>query len=91
MKSVLRSGFTPNLDEFSKWIEQDEKHFRPNGELVHTFTRCGKTMEIYIADAIKVPHFADYVRRMEQFLLFYVDAASFLDCEDDDKWKFFVM
>jgi histone acetyltransferase 1 len=50
-----------------------------------------KSYEIYVADAVSVPGFKDYVKKMETFILFFIDAASFLDCEDDDKWQFFTL
>jgi histone acetyltransferase 1 len=48
-----------------------------------------KTFVIYACD-ISDPKFLVYVNRMEEFLLWFVDAASFID-QQDEKWKFFVM
>ena len=47
------------------------------------------TFDIYMADA-STPGFLDYHERMQMFLLWYIDAASFIDT-DDEKWQYFVM
>ena len=52
-------------------------------------TLTEKTFEIYNCDATD-PKFKSYLDRMQQFLLWFVDAASFIDI-NDEKWKFFVM
>lgn len=48
-----------------------------------------KTYEIYVADG-KVSKFPEYLRNMESFILWFIDAASTLDPEDE-RWKFYVM
>ncbi|CAG7819872.1 unnamed protein product [Allacma fusca] len=48
-----------------------------------------KTFVIYACE-ISDPKFLAYVIKMEEFLLWFVDAASFID-QQDEKWKFFVM
>lgn len=48
-----------------------------------------KTFEIYLCD-ITTPKFKEYLHKMESFILWFIDAASFLD-SDDERWKFFVM
>jgi len=37
-----------------------------------------------------VPGFKDYHERLQTFVLWYIDAASFIDL-DDDKWKFYLI
>jgi histone acetyltransferase 1 len=119
MNQVLRGGYTQNFDEFSGFLEKEEKDFKPFGELVHNFTTqfipnknkpkdekepkmngvsttngysssIEKCFEIYLVDA-KTPKFIEYLKRMETFLLFFIDAGSYTDCEGDDKWKFFTL
>lgn len=48
-----------------------------------------KTYEIYSCD-ITVPKFKEYLLKMETFILWFIDAASFVD-PDDERWKFYVM
>ena len=45
--------------------------------------------EIYFCDVL-APGYRDYHERIQPFLLFYVDAASYID-SDDDKWNFYTM
>jgi len=45
--------------------------------------------EVYFND-ISVPGFREYHERLQPFLLFYVDAASYID-SDDDKWTYYTM
>ena len=52
-------------------------------------TLSEKTFEIYNCDATN-PKFKSYLERMQQFLLWFVDAATFIDI-NDEKWKLFVM
>lgn len=48
-----------------------------------------KTYEIYSCD-VTVPHFKDYLVKMETFIYWFIDAASFVET-DDERWKFFVL
>ena len=36
------------------------------------------------------PGFREYHEKMQTFLLWFIDAASFIDV-DDDKWEYFIM
>jgi histone acetyltransferase 1 len=47
------------------------------------------TFEIYTCSSA-TPKFGTYLKRMEAFVLWFIDAASFID-PDDEKWIFFVM
>ena len=48
-----------------------------------------RTFELYKTD-IEAPGFRDYHERVQPFLLFYVDAASYIDV-DDEKWSYFLL
>ena len=39
---------------------------------------------------IEEPDFLSYHERLQTFLLWYVDAASFISI-DDDRWRFYLM
>jgi histone acetyltransferase 1 len=58
---------------------------------IHSNGACPskKTFEIFACD-ITTPKFSDYLPKMELFLKWYIDAATFIDA-DDEKWKFFIM
>lgn len=72
----------------------EEKNVSTNGHDSHVKNMNGasvlpKTYEIYACD-ITVPKFKEYLMKMETFILWFIDAASFVD-PDDERWKFFVM
>ncbi len=88
--------FTNNLDEFSASLSK-ESSFKPYGELVNSFAIDEKTIdsemkryfEIYRTD-LSFPGFNEYHKSMQTFLLWFIDAASYID-EDDDRWDFFTI
>lgn len=93
MKDVLPPGCQTNLDEFVSLLRSDGK-FSPHGNLVHCYERNTtegntKTFEVF-NPKISDPGFRQYHERMQTFLLWYVDAASYIDV-DDDKWEYFTL
>ncbi|KAK4323856.1 hypothetical protein Pmani_005495 [Petrolisthes manimaculis] len=85
-------GYLTNLEDFVASLEKDAS-FRPYGEMTHRFTAATesgeqKTLEVYFCDGT-TPNFLDYHQRFQTFILWYIDAASYIDT-DDDKWRFFV-
>ncbi|XP_065309933.2 histone acetyltransferase type B catalytic subunit isoform X1 [Dermacentor albipictus] len=95
LKTVLEklpSGVHTNIDEFVSILPK-ETTFRPFGELLHSF-KIGKgglsrTFELYSA-GVTTPGFLDYHARMQSFILWFIDAASYID-SDDEKWEYFVL
>ncbi|XP_058803109.1 histone acetyltransferase type B catalytic subunit [Phymastichus coffea] len=81
-----------NIDSFVKALSKDDT-FEPAGELIYSFTidDQGKTrnFEVYKAD-MSYKKFKEYHQHLQTFLLWYVDAASFIDI-DDDQWHYFNM
>ena len=59
------------------------------GELVDTISLEGKTYEVFRC-LESTPRFRDYHERLQAWILFYIDAASFIDI-DDDNWRIFLM
>ena len=47
-----------------------------------------RTFEVYRCSA-STPGFLPYHENFQTFILWYIDAASYIDV-DDDKWRFFV-
>ncbi|CAF4916101.1 unnamed protein product [Pieris macdunnoughi] len=94
IRKVLAPGYFTNLDEFVSALETD-KSFTPHGKLLHSFALESydggekRTFEVYYCETT-TPGFLDYHKRLQTFLLWYVDAASFIDV-DDDQWTFFTM
>ena len=48
-----------------------------------------RQFEVYKCD-IETPGFRDFHSRIQPLLLFYVDAASYIDV-DDDRWMYFLV
>ncbi|KAJ0172243.1 hypothetical protein K1T71_012216 [Dendrolimus kikuchii] len=94
LKKVLAPGYVTNLDQFVLLLKKDES-FTPYGQLLHTFTVTPddgsekRTFEVYYCET-STPGFLAYHERLQTFLLWYVDAASFIDV-DDEQWTFFLV
>jgi len=59
--------------------------------LSHFFVQDGETkhFEVYLADE-SVPGFRDFHARLQPWIMFYIDAASYIDI-DDNNWRFFTL
>ncbi|KAH0539522.1 histone acetyltransferase type B catalytic subunit [Cotesia glomerata] len=93
IKDKLAPQVHDNLDSFIKALTKDDT-FRPAGELIHSFTATDeeektRNFEVYKAD-MTCKGFKEYHQRLQTFLLWYIDAASFIDI-DDDQWHYFNM
>lgn len=88
----LPPGFMTNLDDFLVSLNK-EQSFKPPGELLSTYTvnqgSVEKNFEVYSCK-IEEPGFRSYHECLQTFLLWYVDAASFIDV-DDDRWRFYLI
>jgi len=90
IKILAPGSFTDNKDQFLSYLDSDkEKNFRPMGELVNTITNESKQYEVYKCQE-STPRFRDYHERLQAWIMFYIDAASFIDI-DDDSWRMFLM
>lgn len=88
-------GFESNIDTFVSSLKK-EATFRPFGEKLHSVDitlkeegNIKRTFEIYKCD-MACPNFKKYHERIQTFILWFIDAASFIDI-DDDRWDYFVM
>ncbi|XP_053984696.1 histone acetyltransferase type B catalytic subunit isoform X1 [Hylaeus volcanicus] len=81
-----------SLDAFIKSLKKDDA-FRPHGELLHSFSindeGCTRKFEVYKAD-MTYKGFKEFHQRLQTFILWYIDAANFIDI-DDDRWHYFNM
>ncbi|CAK9809279.1 Histone acetyltransferase type B catalytic subunit [Anthophora plagiata] len=79
-----------NLDKFIESLKKDDT-FRPHGELLNSFSindeDCIRKFEVYKAD-MTYKGFREYHQRLQTFVLWYIDAANFIDI-DDDRWHYF--
>lgn len=92
VSELLTSGcYFTSMDEFCSRLDKDES-FVPFGELVDklTVTEDGKErhFEFYNCDA-KTQGFVAFHTRLQTFVMWFVDAASYLDL-DDPQWMFYV-
>nr|GAT53690.1 histone acetyltransferase type B catalytic subunit [Mycena chlorophos] len=83
---------------FLERVEAEAVGFRPPGELIHTYTRPDKgkgvattsedtvVFEVYHA-TWKSPGFLELHRRMQLFILLYIEAGSYID-ETEETWEF---
>ncbi|XP_031786692.1 histone acetyltransferase type B catalytic subunit [Nasonia vitripennis] len=81
-----------NIDSFVKSLSKD-KAFIPAGENIYSFSvdddGLVRHFEVYKAD-MSNKKFKEYHQRLQTFLLWYIDAANFIDI-DDDQWHYFNM
>nr|CAG4647919.1 EOG090X06NC [Moina brachiata]SVE93024.1 EOG090X06NC [Moina brachiata] len=89
----LQPGYLTNLNDFVSALSKEDS-FKPPGELLHTYklkqgSSSERLFELYSC-TIEEPGFRSYHERIQTFLLWYVDAASFIDV-DDDRWRYFLV
>ncbi|XP_023348942.1 histone acetyltransferase type B catalytic subunit [Eurytemora carolleeae] len=90
LKILAPGSATENKEEFVKQLSSaKETGFRPIGDLVHSFSSDDKTYEVYSCTE-STPGFRSYHDRLQVWIMFYIDAASYIDI-DDDNWKFFLL
>ncbi|XP_054712533.1 histone acetyltransferase type B catalytic subunit-like [Uloborus diversus] len=82
-----------DLEEFSAALEK-ESSFVPYGQMLESFNIKNEldeneTFEIYRAD-LTDSGFQEYHKRMQTLILWLIDAASFID-QEDDRWDCFVL
>ena len=68
-----------------------EKEFTPFGEEVHAYSSKEKSFSVY-RSTLCTPGFTDYYRKLQVFLLFYIDGAEFLSEEEIENpyWEYYV-
>lgn len=89
---ITNGCYYTNVDEFCKKLESDEQ-FRPLGEKVDELRvedehGAQRTFEFYKCD-IQTPGFVQFHARLQTFILWFVDAGSYIDV-DDPQWSFYV-
>lgn len=84
--------YLTNKADFIKSLEDAEK-FQPFGEKLHEFTTVTdkgveRLFEIYFVETAS-QKFVNFFSRLETFILWFVDAASYIDL-DDPQWNYFL-
>jgi len=94
IKILGENQVAKNEDEFKSEFEKDKK-FKPFGKKLSEYaTKSGETgedevYEMYACEGSE-SGFKEYHERMQPWILFYIDAASYIDF-DDSNWRFFVV
>ncbi|XP_014250513.1 histone acetyltransferase type B catalytic subunit-like isoform X1 [Cimex lectularius] len=86
-------NFVTNINEFERLLKNEES-FKPFGDLLNKFTiekseSSLHTFSIYKCSA-ETTGFLEYHSKMQTFLLWFIDAASFINT-NDKSWKFYVI
>jgi len=90
----LPTNFTRSQEDFMDWLG-DEQHDKMFGEVIATFEDCAE-MTRFLDDSVKPTYkitkngiedeaFTDFHTRFETFIVWFIDAANFIDL-DDDRW-----
>ncbi|XP_052004632.1 histone acetyltransferase type B catalytic subunit [Xyrauchen texanus] len=94
IREIIPAGFCCNTDDFVSLLEK-EANFKPFGSLQHTYKvhneEAGEdlTYQIHKVD-ISCPGFSEYHERLQTFLMWFIETASYIDV-DDDRWDFFLV
>ncbi|XP_055901676.1 histone acetyltransferase type B catalytic subunit-like isoform X2 [Biomphalaria glabrata] len=93
LSNELPPNYFTNLDTFRVALSEDV-NFRPFGHMVDSYTLTPKNseekhFEVYYVK-IEEPGFRDFHVKLQSFIKFYIDAASYIDV-DDQQWDFFLV
>ncbi|KAJ3329637.1 histone acetyltransferase 1 [Blyttiomyces sp. JEL0837] len=81
-------GYTDNYNVFMEKVTKEEKTFKPMGEKFHEYTVKGKLDSVYemYKCTMQTPRFKEYHKKMQLFLLWFIEGASFID-DEDSTWE----
>ncbi|CAJ0967872.1 unnamed protein product [Ranitomeya imitator] len=94
IREIIPPGFCSGTDDFVSLLEK-EVNFKPFGPIIHTYKvyneeACEEfTYEIHKAD-LTCPGFREYHERLQTFLMWFIETASYIDV-DDERWDYFVV
>ena len=90
VKILAEGQAVESKDAMAAHMASDKvQKFVPLGDKVHEFKAHDQSFEIYHVDD-SVPGFREYHAKLQPWIMFYIDAASFIDI-DDANWRFFVV
>ncbi|XP_034351007.2 histone acetyltransferase type B catalytic subunit [Arvicanthis niloticus] len=94
IRQIIPPGFCTNTNDFLSLLEK-ETEFKPFGTLLHTYSVPSQTggetftFQIYKAD-MTCRGFREYHERLQTFLMWFIETASFIDV-DDERWHYFLV
>ncbi|KIJ63313.1 hypothetical protein HYDPIDRAFT_29571 [Hydnomerulius pinastri MD-312] len=101
LKQFIPPGYDTDEKTFLARVENDAMTFTPIGRRIHSYTRPAQgssasaggdattseiEYEVYHA-TFDDPGFREYHRRMQVYILLYIEAGSYID-EEEDGWEF---
>ncbi|KAG9318214.1 acyl-CoA N-acyltransferase [Chiua virens] len=97
LSSFIPPGYETEEEAFLARVETDATSFRPIGKCIHSYTRptsassegSDADYEVYHA-TFEDPGFKEYHRKMQIFILLYIEAGSYLN-EEEDGWEFVML
>ncbi|CAH2305754.1 histone acetyltransferase type B catalytic subunit [Pelobates cultripes] len=94
IREIIPAGFCTGTDDFVSFLEK-EVNFKPFGTILHTYTvhneEAGEEFTYQITKAdITCPGFKEYHERLQTFLMWFIETASYIDV-DDDRWDYFLV
>ncbi|CAO3626038.1 unnamed protein product [Cunninghamella blakesleeana] len=94
LKKHMSLDITTNYDAFLQGVQEDMISFKPIGEKIHEYQLENdegeeETFEIY-KSSFENPKFRDYHRRMQLFVLLFIEGSSYIE-EDDEKWEIYTL
>ncbi|KAI3648911.1 hypothetical protein MP228_006765 [Amoeboaphelidium protococcarum] len=73
-----------------QWLQDDEDSWTLYGEYDGEFQVGGTTFNVYKASFGQSDGFDSWYRRVQIFMLFYIEGATYID-EEDDKWDIYLI
>ncbi|KAK7586005.1 hypothetical protein V9T40_003881 [Parthenolecanium corni] len=95
LSKFLEHDYFENIDLFVNSLKEESK-FKPSGSLIDSISvnenGCKNIYEVYHVHVSNTDNnfFEGYYQRLQRFLIWYIDGASFVDV-DDDRWNYFIM
>jgi len=90
LKIMAEGQIIDSKDALLSHLNSDKvKKFIPHGTKIDEFKVEDETFVIYSADD-SIPGFREYHSKLQPWIMFYIDAASYIDV-DDSNWRFFLM
>lgn len=95
IREIVPGGLSCNTDDFTSLLDK-ETNFKPFSTLLHRYylhdVEEGEdfTYRNSPGGLALCPVFREYHKRLQTFLMWFIETASFIDV-DDDRWDFFLV
>jgi len=92
LKILGEGQVVESKEEMAAHLRSDKvTKFKPMGTKIDEFKSNDDTsFELYFVDCATDPSFRDYHSKLQPWIMFYIDAASYIDI-DDANWRFFLV